>query len=367
MVLNYKYRIYPENTNIIDKLIFEYNQAYNISISLIQTEGRKMYDKGISSKDIFNELYRQVRFELNKREIYDKSALTQDALRSAYNTLFTNIKQKKPFNLHFKDSSSLEGSFTFRTDSLVNKIFRSINFKTNIHRDIPDNYRILGSKIKREGDKYYIIYTITDETVHIKEQTTDILGIDSNQGNYTFSNGYRIDFVKSIYPELEAKRVKAQKTLSSKKKKSKNRKKKQKLLFNISRKIKHRRKDDIQKRVTKILNETTAKAYAIEKLNIKKMTKNTTKEPKTNKGLTKNMLHIAHAEFFACLDYKSVLKDRFVVKVNPAYTSQTCSRCGAIKQKTLSEREHVCSCGLKIDRDLNAAINIYRLGLSLCS
>ena len=95
MVLNYKYRIYPSDKNKIDNYIFEFNQAYNIGLNLIQTEGRKQYLNGIKSKDIFNDLYKRTRCALKDRDIADKSALSQDALRSVYNTLFTNIKQNK--------------------------------------------------------------------------------------------------------------------------------------------------------------------------------------------------------------------------------------------------------------------------------
>lgn len=50
--------------------------------------------------------------------------------------------------------------------------------------------------------------------------------------------------------------------------------------------------------------------------------------------------------------------------VNPHNTSQLCSRCGEIVKKSLAERWHSCSvCGLEMDRDVNAAINILRLGL----
>ena len=55
---------------------------------------------------------------------------------------------------------------------------------------------------------------------------------------------------------------------------------------------------------------------------------------------------------------------RKVVLVNPAYTSQMCSSCGQIVKKDLSIRVHDCPyCGLSIDRDLNASLNIARLGL----
>ena len=51
-----------------------------------------------------------------------------------------------------------------------------------------------------------------------------------------------------------------------------------------------------------------------------------------------------------------------VIKVNPRNTSQKCSACGNAAKKTLATRTHKCSCGLKIDRDTNAALNILAIG-----
>jgi putative transposase len=53
-----------------------------------------------------------------------------------------------------------------------------------------------------------------------------------------------------------------------------------------------------------------------------------------------------------------------VVLVDPRHTSQMCSRCGNLVAKDLGVRVHDCPhCGLVLDRDQNAAINILRLGL----
>ncbi len=52
------------------------------------------------------------------------------------------------------------------------------------------------------------------------------------------------------------------------------------------------------------------------------------------------------------------------VAVNPAYTSQKCSACGATVNKSLSTRTHICQCGCELDRDHNAAINILNNALS---
>ncbi|MBM5806003.1 MAG: IS200/IS605 family element transposase accessory protein TnpB, partial [Candidatus Verstraetearchaeota archaeon] len=53
-----------------------------------------------------------------------------------------------------------------------------------------------------------------------------------------------------------------------------------------------------------------------------------------------------------------------VIKVEPGGTTQECSNCGKIVPKTLKDRRHSCSCGLSIDRDLNASINILNRALS---
>jgi putative transposase len=56
---------------------------------------------------------------------------------------------------------------------------------------------------------------------------------------------------------------------------------------------------------------------------------------------------------------------RAFVSVDPKDTSQICSKCGEYVEKSLRVRIHRCpECGLKVDRDLNGAINILRRGLT---
>ncbi|RKY43038.1 MAG: hypothetical protein DRP85_00650 [Candidatus Makaraimicrobium thalassicum] len=64
------------------------------------------------------------------------------------------------------------------------------------------------------------------------------------------------------------------------------------------------------------------------------------------------------------IEYKSVRDNCQLVWVDPAYTTQLCSMCGAKVYKRLSDRIHICPfCGLEIDRDFNAAINIRQRGI----
>lgn len=80
--------------------------------------------------------------------------------------------------------------------------------------------------------------------------------------------------------------------------------------------------------------------------------------------MAKSVLDVSWSRFRTYVMYKAASAGRKMVLVSPAYTSQICSGCGTIVKKDLSERVHNCPiCGLSIDRDLNAAKNILRLGL----
>ena len=59
-------------------------------------------------------------------------------------------------------------------------------------------------------------------------------------------------------------------------------------------------------------------------------------------------------------------KGKYFIKIDKWYpSSQLCSDCGSKKKLSLSERVYKCECGLSIDRDINAAINILNEGLRM--
>jgi len=82
-----------------------------------------------------------------------------------------------------------------------------------------------------------------------------------------------------------------------------------------------------------------------------------------NHRLAKSISNAGWGMLDGFIEYKAQKAGKTFIKVNPAYTSQRCSNCGAIVQKDLSVRVHKCKCGLEIDRDVNAAINIKYDGL----
>jgi putative transposase len=82
-----------------------------------------------------------------------------------------------------------------------------------------------------------------------------------------------------------------------------------------------------------------------------------------NHSLAKGINDAGWAQFRTILEGKAAYAGRRVVAVPPAYTSQDCSGCGERVRKSLSVRTHICPrCGLVLDRDENAALNIRRAG-----
>ena len=139
--------------------------------------------------------------------------------------------------------------------------------------------------------------------------------------------------------------------LSRKVKGSKNRKKAAKRLAKVHQQIANIRKDSLHK-ITTHLTKTKSK-IVIEDLNVSGMMK--------NRRLSRAISDIGLFEFRRQLEYKGkwygceiILADRFFP------SSKSCSECGWIKKDlTLADRTFVCdSCGLEIDRDLNASLNL---------
>lgn len=89
---------------------------------------------------------------------------------------------------------------------------------------------------------------------------------------------------------------------------------------------------------------------AFEDLKVRNMVK--------NKRLSKSINDAGWYQFRVWLEYYGKVYGKITVAVSPEYTSQECSNCGELVKKTLSTRTHLCRCGLILDRDHNAALNI---------
>jgi transposase len=82
-----------------------------------------------------------------------------------------------------------------------------------------------------------------------------------------------------------------------------------------------------------------------------------------NHCLAKSINDAGWGRFIGMIAYKEEESGGQLIQVNPRNTTQNCSRCGNYVEKSLSERIHECpSCGLVMNRDENAALNILARG-----
>ncbi len=80
--------------------------------------------------------------------------------------------------------------------------------------------------------------------------------------------------------------------------------------------------------------------------------------------LARSISDASWSTFVSMLDYKAEKAGSYLIRVDPRNTSQKCSGCGELVPKSLAVRTHACpSCGLVMDRDYNASLNILRAGM----
>jgi putative transposase len=152
-----------------------------------------------------------------------------------------------------------------------------------------------------------------------------------------------------FFREEERALSRAQRKLSKATKGSKEREKKRKVVARTHERIANRRQNFIEQEVCRLVARFGF--LAVEALVVRNMVNN----PK----LAKSIADASWSQFFTRLLCKAEEAGRVVVKVNPAYTSQTCSTCGHRQPMPLSVRVYECpTCGLVIHRDHNGSLNI---------
>lgn len=211
--------------------------------------------------------------------------------------------------------------------------------------------------LKREAGKWYAVFSCDDVPARAYPSATAEVGIDMGLASFaTLSTGEKIDNPR-WYRKTEKRFAKAQRGLSLKKHGSKRRAKAKSRLARLCAKEKNQRNDFQHKLAYRIVSENAS--ISVEDLAVKEMAE------KSSAGLAKSIQDAAWSRFLSILEAKAEEAARRFARVPPRGTSSTCSRCGAFRQKMLGERLHDCPCGLVLDRDINASLNILRLGRSL--
>ena len=219
-----------------------------------------------------------------------------------------------------------------------------------------DGAKVLNMTISRRGGRWYAALTVERDEPTVKQAPKGgAVGIDLGvKALATLSDGTVIPNPHHLQAD-EQRLKRAQQALSRKMKGSKRRAKAKDRVARLHARIANRRTDTLHKLTARLAQ--TYSDICIEDLNVAGMVK--------NHHLAKAVSDASFSELRRQLEYKTAKTGAKLHVIDRWYpSSKTCSNCGSVKTKlSLKERTYKCEhCGLVIDRDLNAAINIMVAG-----
>jgi putative transposase len=358
----FKYRLYPTKKQItaLNEQLELCRWVYNQSLEIKKSEWENNH-KSLSLFDLNKLLTFWIKQKSELKQVYSQVLQNcQTRVDLAYKAFFRRCKLgQKPGFPRFKGFGRYD-SMTYKqsgfhlhpTDSTLylSKIDR---IPVILHRPVQGGIKTC-SVIKNGTGKWFVCFSCeTDKPVPLPK-TNKIVGIDLGlktlvQG----SDGLNIKPPKFFRKE-EKDLAKAQKKLEKIPKKTPEREKQKRIVSRVHERINNRRNDFCHKLANKLV-----KSYDLichEKLNIDNMLE--------QKKYSKSIADASWAKLLEMITYKAEEAGRLVIPVDPRNTSQLCSTCGTMVLKDITVRQHHCPyCGLDIDRDLNASLNILRLGL----
>jgi putative transposase len=209
--------------------------------------------------------------------------------------------------------------------------------------------KLMSATVKKRAGKWFVSIAVETAGVVSENQASGAVGIDLGVKTLaTLSDGTIFGNPRTYY-KYDKQLRRAQKSLSRKKKGSKNRAKAKLKLSKIHYRVNCVVDDYIHKMTRHAANNYHT--VVLEDLNVSGMLKNRHLSKAVSRS---NFYNIRRLLQYKCGDV------RFVDRFYPS--SKTCSACGRVKDMPLHIRVYNCECGLSLDRDLNAAINILRAG-----
>jgi len=206
-------------------------------------------------------------------------------------------------------------------------------------------------RLVRRADGYYCQFCVDTQSTDIQPKTGNEIGLDVGiESFYTDSNGYQEPNPKFLIKAEKAIKH-AQRRIYKKKKGSSGRRKARAIFARKHLRISRQRNEHALRIARNVCKSNDLVAY--ENLQVRNLLK--------NHCLAKSISDASWYLFRQWVEYFAGKFGKLAISVQPHYTSQKCSSCGAIVKKSLSTRTHICSCGCELHRDTNAAINILNL------
>ena len=367
-----KYRLYPttEQCIMFARTFGCCRKIYNLMLA----------DK-ISSYKINKSFGKQTPAMYKEKYLYLKEvdslalANVQLDLQGALRNCFDRKRKKRNGFPKFKSAKHSRKSYTTNnqngTVAIIDDRYLRLpkigKVKAEIHRQPEYGWKLKSATVSQDSDgKYYASVLFEyEKNVTSVPLSDNVIGLDYASGGLYIDDKGNIGSNHKYYRESHKKLAKAQRKLSRKKgsrkneAKSNNYLKQLRKLNRIHKHIANQRLDNLHKKSTEIANQYDI--VCVESLNMRNM---------ANKsfGNGKATLDNGYGMFLNMLEYKLKDRGKYFVKVDKWYpSSQICHCCGARhpEMKDLSIRIMRCSCGLLMNRDQNAAINIRSEGLRI--
>jgi putative transposase len=386
MIKSFKYRIYPtrKQVDILQFTLDRNRELYNSALEE-RKEAYRMSDINITFNHQSAQLPEIKEIRPEYKDIY--AQILQDTLHrvdKAFKAFFKRCKEGQTPGFPRFQGYDRYDSFTYpQIEKLKKKPAITIengkvilpkigHIKVKQHRPLEGKAKTC--TIKREDDSWFVIFVCEIE-VQKKLPYTDLpIGIDMGLKYFiTDSHGDVVENPR-YFRKSRGRLKNLQQSLAKKKKKSHRRKKSVKLVAKAHKKVRNQRKDFHHKEARILVD--TFETIIFEDLSMH----NIVRKPKAKQdengkylpngaaaksGLNKSILDAGWASFIELVKHKAEYAGVTVYEVDPRKTSQICSACHKEgEHKDLSVRTHVCThCGVVLDRDHNAAINILNRGL----
>ena len=363
----YRYRIYPDasQTVMLKKTFgccrFVYNRMLSDKKAAYEKEGRlpRITPAGYKKDYVW------------LKEV-DSLALANEQLHleSAYERFFDSTKNRYPKYKTRHDSrqsyttNAVNGNIRIEGEKLRLPKVGKVNIR--LHRKAPAEWKLKSVTVSMEASgEYYasILYEIPEsENQAVREEIQgkkelNILGIDyAMQGLAVFSDGTRADY-PGYYRKGQEKLAREQRKLSHCRKGSRNYEKQRKRVAKCHQKVRNQR-NDYQHKLSRRIAERYD-AAAVEDIDMKAMSRSL--------HFGKSVMDNGFGKLREMLAYKLERQGKQLIKIGRFYpSSKRCSCCGQVKKELgLDERTYICACGNRMDRDVNAAINIREEGRRL--
>jgi putative transposase len=376
----FKYRLYPnkEQEHKLFWTLTRCRELYNAALSE-RKDAYRMAGKSIGYYEQKRDLP-EIKTEIREEYQDIHSQVLQDVLlrlKKAFDNFFRRVANgEEPGYPRFQGRNRYnsftypQGGYSITHDNRV-VLSKIGSIKVKLHRKIEGTIKT--ATIKYEAGQWYIICSCEIEQPEPLPVVASEVGIDLGVTHFAaLSDGTFIESPR-YYRKAQKNLERLQQALSRKKRGSHRRNKARQAVAKAHRKIANQRRDFHHKQASKLVQEQ--QTIVLEDLQIINISKHAKPQQDQNgtylpngaaakSGLNKSILDAGWGQFQQIVTSKAAYAGRTILKVNPRYTSQVCSRCGTVRKKDLSERWHSCECGCELDRDTNAAINILWLGRS---